>query len=297
MTMESFAQPPGHSDSAHHRAAVHGQEVPPKHTHQADVAHTTHNIEHILHHNSHDYQHVYKELDQLRKQDHGSQFKQDMTAVNKKLHDDGLLPHLHIIEDDRPGKHNRTDHGYSVVADDKQNPKGNHTEVSTSHDAPHESNRLKNAYRSMHNKHGHYNGWRQSTEGHGGAHGGHYDGAVGGHVPEGARKDLIDKALNLAGVPVTPENEAAVNKIVTRESGWNPNVTNNWDSNARAGHPSTGLMQTIPSTFQKYALPGMNSNIHDPLSNLVAGIRYAQARYSRGDRSGVAVVASRPGGY
>ncbi|HEY9717097.1 MAG TPA: transglycosylase SLT domain-containing protein [Trichormus sp.] len=96
---------------------------------------------------------------------------------------------------------------------------------------------------------------------------------------------------------MTAQNEAAVNKIVQRESGWNPNITNNWDSNARAGHPSTGLMQTIPSTFKQYAIEGYNTNIHDPLSNLVAGIRYAQARYARGGESGVAVVASRSGGY
>jgi hypothetical protein len=107
----------------------------------------------------------------------------------------------------------------------------------------------------------------------------------------------IDKAIQLAGLPVTAANEAAVIKIVQRESSWNPNVTNHKDRNARAGHPSTGLMQTIPSTFKEYALPGYNTNIHDPLSNLVAGIRYAQAKYARGGRSGVEVVASRSGGY
>lgn len=145
---------------------------------------------------------------------------------------------------------------------------------------------------------GRYNGWDQSVEGGGGAGGGFDGQAVGGRVPPGARHDLIAEALRLAGVPVTEQNISAVNTIVTRESGWNPNVTNNWDSNARAGHPSTGLMQTIPSTFRQYALHGMDNNIHDPLSNLVAGIRYAEARYSHHDGiSGVARVASRPGGY
>ena len=70
-----------------------------------------------------------------------------------------------------------------------------------------------------------------------------------------------------------------MNLIIQHESGWNPNAINKTDSNARAGYPSQGLMQTIPSTFHKYALPGYNSNITDPLSNMVAGIRYAKARY------------------
>jgi hypothetical protein len=257
---------------------------------------TEHKIEQILHHNSHDYEHVYRELDKLRRQD-PAHMQGDLAEINKKLHEHGLLPHLELIEDDRAGKHQKTEQGFSVVAEDKQNPKGNRTMVSTSHDAPEESSQLKKLYDSMHYKRGKYNGWGQSVEGAGGAHGGNYDRAVGGHVPEGARKELIDQALQLAGVPVTAQNEAAVNKIVQRESGWNPNITNNWDSNARAGHPSTGLMQTIPSTFKQYALEGYNTNIHDPLSNLVAGIRYAQARYARGGESGVAVVASRSGGY
>jgi hypothetical protein len=282
-----------HGSGQHH---AHGHEHGATVDHQHALHSTEHNIEKILHHNSHDYQHVFRELDHLRRQD-SKHMQKDLAEINKKLHEQGLLPHLQLIMDDRPGNNHKTDQGFSVVADDKQNPKGNHTVVSTSHHAPHESAALKHSYHSMHYKHGNYNGWQQSSEGAGGANGGHYDGAVGGHVPEGARKELIDQALKLAGVPATAENEAAVNKIVQRESGWNPNITNNWDSNARAGHPSTGLMQTIPGTFQRYALPGYNSNIHDPLSNLVAGIRYAQARYARGDRSGVAVVASRPGGY
>jgi SLT domain-containing protein len=56
-------------------------------------------------------------------------------------------------------------------------------------------------------------------------------------------------------------------------------------------------MQTIPKTFEKFALPGYNTNIHDPLSNLVAGIRYAQHQYGHHGMSGVAYVAGRSGGY
>ncbi|MGH9093839.1 MAG: phage tail tape measure protein [Acidimicrobiales bacterium] len=100
-----------------------------------------------------------------------------------------------------------------------------------------------------------------------------------GAIPTGAHAALIAQALALAGQPLSPANEAAVNDIVNFESGWNPNAINLTDSNAKAGHPSQGLMQTIPSTFHAYALPAYSGNINDPLSNLIAGIRYAVARY------------------
>ena len=86
-----------------------------------------------------------------------------------------------------------------------------------------------------------------------------------GVIPDSQRAPLMQQALQLAGVPVTNENVDAVNTIVTNESGWKPGVTNDWDSNARNGDPSRGLMQTIGSTFRANALPGYDQNIVDPL--------------------------------
>lgn len=63
------------------------------------------------------------------------------------------------------------------------------------------------------------------------------------------------------------------------ESGGNPRAINLWDSNAKRGIPSKGLMQVIDPTFQSYARKGFNKNIYDPLSNILASIRYAVARY------------------
>ena len=103
--------------------------------------------------------------------------------------------------------------------------------------------------------------------------------ANGSSTSVGDHKAQIDRALTLAGVPVTAANESAVDTIVQHESGWNPNAINKTDSNAAAGDPSRGLMQTIGATFREYALPGYNQNIFDPLSNLIAGIRYAVRRY------------------
>ena len=63
------------------------------------------------------------------------------------------------------------------------------------------------------------------------------------------------------------------------ESGGNPNAINNWDINAINGTPSKGLMQVIDPTFRAYAYPGYDKNIYDPLSNILAAIRYTLSRY------------------
>ncbi|CAN5279541.1 hypothetical protein BH10CYA1_BH10CYA1_45980 [soil metagenome] len=308
-----FTSPYEHADQ---RAAGHME-----HTRREDAAHdrqlaaTEANVERHLRHNDHNFAPVFGELNHLRNRD-SANIERDLQHINNTMHSRGLLNGQEIIRDDRG-----EGHGWGVVAEDKQNKEReghrDGTMVSTSH-APQESDQLRRHYANVHQDdegqqghggqeghrghqghHGrhHYNGWHQSAEGGGGAHGGTDTEAVGGHVPPGARRELIEEALRLAGVPITEHSISAVNTIVSRESGWNPNITNNWDSNARAGHPSTGLMQTIPSTFRQFALSGMNNNIHDPLSNLVAGIRYAEARYGGHGTSGVERVASRPGGY
>lgn len=101
---------------------------------------------------------------------------------------------------------------------------------------------------------------------------------VVGEVPEGERRNMIAKALELSGVPVNDANLSAVNLIIQHESNWNPNAQNNWDINAQNGVPSQGLMQTIPPTFNAHKLPGYD-NIRDPLSNIIAGVRYSMSRY------------------
>lgn len=63
------------------------------------------------------------------------------------------------------------------------------------------------------------------------------------------------------------------------ESGGNPNAINDWDINAINGTPSKGLMQVIDPTFRAYAMPGYDTNIWDPLSNMLAAIRYTVSRY------------------
>ncbi len=100
------------------------------------------------------------------------------------------------------------------------------------------------------------------------------------------------KILIAHGVPSSAISEADINMIIQHESAGNPHAQNNWDSNAAAGHPSKGLMQTIDSTFNSYSLPG-HKDIWNPVDNIVAGVRYALARYGTLDNvPGVAAVHS-----
>jgi len=99
----------------------------------------------------------------------------------------------------------------------------------------------------------------------------------GGGLPAtGSLGQWIAAAMALTGVPASWAGP--LNTLIMRESGGNPNAINLTDSNALAGHPSQGLMQTIPSTFAAYALPGLGG-ITNPVANIVAGIRYILSRY------------------
>ncbi|MBO1513265.1 phage tail tape measure protein [Metabacillus bambusae] len=63
------------------------------------------------------------------------------------------------------------------------------------------------------------------------------------------------------------------------ESGGNPRAINLWDINAKRGTPSMGLLQTIMPTYQAYKHPQFDKGPYDPMSNILASIRYAMARY------------------
>lgn len=90
-------------------------------------------------------------------------------------------------------------------------------------------------------------------------------------------RGLATRALQMTG----QYSEANLNRLLMQmqtESGGNPNAINNWDINAKRGTPSKGLMQVIDPTFQAYKMPGYD-NIWDPLSNMLAAIRYTLATY------------------
>lgn len=91
-------------------------------------------------------------------------------------------------------------------------------------------------------------------------------------------RTLAARALQMTG----QYSEANLQRLLYQmqtESGGNPNAINNWDINAVNGTPSKGLMQVIDPTFRAYAMPGYDKNIYDPLSNMLASIRYAVSTY------------------
>jgi TP901 family phage tail tape measure protein len=110
-----------------------------------------------------------------------------------------------------------------------------------------------------------------------------FGGGAGGRIPSGQHKAVIMAALAAAHVP--PPGSLAnwltgMNTLITRESGWNAGAINRTDSNAKAGHPSQGLAQTIPGTFNAYVPASLRHlGILNPVANVAAAIRYIVSRY------------------
>lgn len=105
----------------------------------------------------------------------------------------------------------------------------------------------------------------------------------------------IDQAVGVLRQQGYTDNQIdrdSIATIIRYESGGNPSAVNGSDSNAARGNPSSGLMQTIPSTFRHYALPG-HTQILNPVDNIIAGVRYAVERYGSVSKvPGVVAVAA-----
>ncbi|MEW1754707.1 phage tail tape measure protein [Streptomyces angustmyceticus] len=113
--------------------------------------------------------------------------------------------------------------------------------------------------------------------------------AVGGSGVKRWSKVVL-QALKMVGQPASLLN--TVLRRMNQESGGNPRAINNWDSNAKAGMASRGLMQTIPGTFAAYAGKLKGRGIYDPLANVYASMRYALSRYGS-----LSKAYNRAGGY
>lgn len=90
-------------------------------------------------------------------------------------------------------------------------------------------------------------------------------------------RPTVLRALDILGMSDKYANSTL--RRMMQESGGNPRAINNWDSNASRGTPSKGLMQVIDPTFRAYARQGYSKDIYDPLSNILASMRYAVATY------------------
>lgn len=104
-------------------------------------------------------------------------------------------------------------------------------------------------------------------------------GKYSGHYGSGVAqwKGDVLKALSMEHLPAFLAGRVLYQ--MQTESGGNPNAINLTDSNAAAGDPSRGLLQTIMSTFRAYHWPGTSFDIYNPLANIAAAINYARHVY------------------
>jgi soluble lytic murein transglycosylase-like protein len=114
--------------------------------------------------------------------------------------------------------------------------------------------------------------------------------AIDKKIAAGGLDGWIAEALDHMGM--SQDFAPGLKRIILKESNGNPDAINNWDSNALAGTPSEGLMQVIPSTFEKFVHPDFaDRDVTDPVANITAGVRYMIDRYGEetlaaGGRSG-----------
>ncbi|MFG2674971.1 transglycosylase SLT domain-containing protein [Streptomyces sp. NPDC048445] len=89
----------------------------------------------------------------------------------------------------------------------------------------------------------------------------------------------IKESLAVMAQNGIPGSYDSIYRNVIRESSGNPQIVNNWDSNAVAGTPSKGLLQVIQPTFEAYHVAGTSTDILDPVANITAACNYAAATY------------------
>ena len=90
---------------------------------------------------------------------------------------------------------------------------------------------------------------------------------VGGNGPISA--SLIRRAAHKMKVDVSDGDIQKIMNVIMHESRGQAHAINNWDSNAKAGTPSKGILQFIEPTFRSYAMPG-HTNIWSPYDQLLA---------------------------
>lgn len=104
-------------------------------------------------------------------------------------------------------------------------------------------------------------------------------------------KSYVVKALKANGIEPTGYRVSKILATIQRESGGNPRAINLWDSNAKAGIPSKGLMQTIGPTFNAFKFAG-HGDIYNGYDDLLAAINYIKHRYGTSNAAFARVAAS-----
>ena len=89
----------------------------------------------------------------------------------------------------------------------------------------------------------------------------------------------IKQAMSIMQANGIPGSYDGIYRNIMRESSGNPQAINLTDSNAAAGIPSKGLLQTIDPTFEAYHVAGTSNDVYDPVANIVAACNYAYHTY------------------
>ncbi|MDM5507068.1 peptidase M23, partial [Staphylococcus aureus] len=90
--------------------------------------------------------------------------------------------------------------------------------------------------------------WLKSLKGGGGK--------VGGSGYENAKRAILRAQSILGGRYRSDYITTQMLRVAKRESNYQADAINNWDSNARAGTPSKGMFQMIEPSFRAFAKPG-----------------------------------------
>ena len=165
----------------------------------------------------------------------------------------------------------------SYTVSTKPSPSTRSTSSAGSHDSNHSSGSGSSSSSSSSGS-SHSNSSSGSNSSNGSHHSSSSNQGSGDTRATGGLNTWIDDAVSVLGEHGYDVSYNAVYETVMHESGGDPDAENGSDSNAAEGHPSIGLMQTIQSTFDEYALPGYG-DIYNPVDNIIAGARYAAAVY------------------
>lgn len=101
-----------------------------------------------------------------------------------------------------------------------------------------------------------------------------------GFYPQVTRwANLVRIVMDQQGIPAA--YLPGVLAQIQQESAGDPMAINLWDSNARAGTPSIGLLQVIAPTYQAYARKRFRSLAYQsvPYTNIWAALKYAKRNY------------------